>query len=222
MGQVKRNDDVYEEMKNLGVSPRYMAMYHQAIEGLKQEVKQGDVLPPLASDHNLVKERDKDEYKLTSFFESVFIPIMMRKMKVDPFCFHDEHYARMMVVFGSGYVNRSLPHYDWNVWEGRFTDKDGDKEVAYTHAWMYGIHQQNRNKQLFVDFGRIGQPTLIRFQERNAYDTEAPAYVHTKLLKKPKQMNLSSYKTLREKRTGETYRHFLKDLEETMKRRLRR
>lgn len=93
--------------------------------------------------------------------------------------------CRQTAIFGVKFLEKLLPTYKWEAWDGDFDDVVNGKPVKYNHAWIYGI-EESTGKKLLVDLSRIFHERLFLFVEHNEYPKGHPSYINMKELKRVK------------------------------------
>jgi hypothetical protein len=83
--------------------------------------------------------------------------------------------CRQTAIFGVKFLEKLLPTYKWEAWDGIFDDIVRGKKVNYNHAWIYG-EEQSTGKKLLVDLSRNLHERLFLFVEENDYPRDYPTY----------------------------------------------
>lgn len=91
--------------------------------------------------------------------------------------------CRQYALFGSALLTELLPEYDWQVWEGHFSDRFNNEPVEYEHAWIYA-RNKTATGQLLVDLSRNYHERLFIEVNQNKYPKTHPTYEHMRLLRK--------------------------------------
>lgn len=93
--------------------------------------------------------------------------------------------CRQTAIFGVKFLEKLLPTYKWEAWDGNFDDVVGDRQVEYNHAWIYGV-EETTGKKLLVDLSRIYHERLFMFVEENKYPKDHPSYKNMNELNRKK------------------------------------
>jgi hypothetical protein len=93
--------------------------------------------------------------------------------------------CRQSAIFGAKILEEILPEYEWEVWDGMFSDQFRGEFVKYNHAWIYGKNKE-KGKGLLVDLSRRHHERLFIETTQNKYPKNTPDYRHMKLISKEK------------------------------------
>jgi hypothetical protein len=118
------------------------------------------------------------EVRVKDFMENVFIPTLHNKFESrNPVLYNkwNGNACRQTAIFGIKFLEKLLPQYKWQAWDGEFKDFVYGKHVTYNHAWIYG---KNKDKNLLVDLSRVAQERLFIEVVENEYPKEHPSYQH--------------------------------------------
>lgn len=93
--------------------------------------------------------------------------------------------CRQTAVFGVKLLERLLPSYKWQAWDGDFRDELYGKPVTYNHSWIYGVDKE-KNRGLLVDMARDYRERLFILAPQNKYPKDHPEYAKMRLTSKTK------------------------------------
>jgi hypothetical protein len=83
--------------------------------------------------------------------------------------------CRQTAIFGVKFLEKLLPTYNWEAWDGTFDDIVMGRAVKYNHAWIYG-EEKSTGKKLLVDLSRNFHERLFLFVDVNDYPRDNPTY----------------------------------------------
>lgn len=83
--------------------------------------------------------------------------------------------CRQSAILGAYFMSQWLPQYDWQVWDGNFTDIIYGKKCEFNHAWIYGVHKET-NYGLFLDLSNVVKERLFIKTRVNAYPKSHSQY----------------------------------------------
>lgn len=113
--------------------------------------------------------------------------------------------CRQTAILGVKFLEKLLPTYKWEAWDGNFDDIVKGTPVRYNHAWIFGI-EKSTGKKLLVDLSRNFHERLYNLVEANEYPKDNPSYKdmveieRTKLDIKESMNDLEYYTSLRSTR----------------------
>lgn len=143
------------------------------------------------------------EFFVKSYLEEEVIPFLDNLFKKsDPFKYelYQGNACRQYAVYGSLLLAELLPTFEWEVWEGRFSDIVHDQSVEYEHAWIYGKEKRG-NRKFLIDLSRNHHQRLFILVPKNRYPQNHTSYRHMKNLWK-KRVRWDEYMTDQEFYTG--------------------
>jgi len=89
--------------------------------------------------------------------------------------------CRQTAIFGAFILNKLLPDYEWEVWDGEFDDIVYGVSRHYNHAWIYGRPSPYRGgRGLFVDLSRQHHERLFEQTDKNEYPADNSSYMYMK------------------------------------------
>jgi hypothetical protein len=118
------------------------------------------------------------EIKTRNFMVNTFIPTLHSVLKeADSFQYlkWGGNACRQTAIFGVKFLEKLLPTYKWEAWDGTFDDIVNGKPVKYNHAWIYG-EDKSSGKKLLIDLSRNLHERLYLFVAVNDYPREHPTY----------------------------------------------
>lgn len=125
----------------------------------------------------LVAEREK---YVKNFMEREFVVALHETFeKANPIEYKKwgGNACRQTAIFGVKFLEKLLPTYSWEAWDGDFEDIVGGKKVTYNHAWIYGVDKSN-GKKLLIDLSRLYHERLFLFVNENQYPKDHKSYEH--------------------------------------------
>lgn len=125
----------------------------------------------------VVTEREK---YVKNFMEREFVPVLHDLLKnANPLEYQKwgGNACRQTAIFGVKFLEKLLPTYSWEAWDGNFDDVVGSKKVQYNHAWIYGV-EESTGKKLLIDLSRLYHERLFLFVEDNQYPKEHASYIN--------------------------------------------
>lgn len=93
--------------------------------------------------------------------------------------------CRQTAVFGTYFLNKLLPEYEWTAWDGDFSDIYRGHRVKYNHSWIHGLNKED-GRGLLVDLSRVDRERLFLPVKENKYPKNHLEYQNMKLIKKEK------------------------------------
>jgi hypothetical protein len=75
--------------------------------------------------------------------------------------------CRQSAIIGAKMLEKLLPGYKFEVWDGWFKDVVRGREVEYNHAWIFGTSPDKR--RLLIDLSRIFHERLFIEVKHNQY-----------------------------------------------------
>jgi hypothetical protein len=135
------------------------------------------------TNNNVVTEREKH---VKFFMEHAFVPALHDLLKnANPLEYQKwgGNACRQTAIFGVKFLEKLLPTYKWEAWDGIFDDEVKGRKVQYNHAWIFGT-DNNTGKKLLVDLSRIFHERLFLFVEKNEYPKDHPSYIHMSEVKR--------------------------------------
>lgn len=118
------------------------------------------------------------EVAVKEYMEKIFVPALHSLLKQgNPMAYQQwgGNACRQTAIFGVKFLEKLLPSYKWEAWDGNFNDIVRGKNVHYNHAWIFGV-EESTGKKLLVDLSRIHHERLFLFVEENKYPNEHPSY----------------------------------------------
>jgi hypothetical protein len=137
--------------------------------------------------NNKLVDTEREKY-VKNFMEREFVPKLHDLLKTaNPFQYEKwgGNACRQTAIFGVKFLEKLLPTYLWEAWDGDFNDVVNGRKVQYNHAWIYGIDKSN-NRKLLVDLSRLYHERLFLFVEDNKYPKDHPSYLYMNELKREK------------------------------------
>lgn len=122
------------------------------------------------------------EYLVKEYMEKVFVPILHHNLKQgNPVAYEqwNGNACRQTATFGLKFLEKLLPHYKWQAWDGIFDDFVRGRQARYNHAWIYG---EGKDKNLLVDLSRILHERLFIPVEKNEYPKGHKTYENMSLV----------------------------------------
>ena len=136
----------------------------------------------IVGDDNM-KLTKREEYVKKYTFE-LFIPTLHHTIKA----FNEQEYkkwggntCRQSAILGAYFLNQWLPEYEWQVWDGNFTDIIRGKKYEFNHAWIYGENKQT-GEGLFLDLSNVIKERLFFKTKDNVYPSYHEQYKNQKEL----------------------------------------
>lgn len=120
------------------------------------------------------------EIKTRDFMVNTFIPALHSLLKDGDqvqYLKWGGNACRQTAIFGVKFLEKLLPTYQWEAWDGVFDDIVMGKPVKYNHAWIYG-EEKSTGKKLLVDLSRNLHERLYLYVGLNDYPREHPSYKH--------------------------------------------
>lgn len=124
------------------------------------------------------------EFFVKSYLEEEVVPFLDNLFKKsDPFKYqlYQGNACRQYAVFGSLLLTELLPTFEWEVWEGRFSDIVHEQSVQYEHAWIYGKEKRG-NRKFLIDLSRNHHERLFVLVPKNRYPQNHSSYKHMNTL----------------------------------------
>jgi hypothetical protein len=109
---------------------------------------------------------------------SRFIPLLHYLLKAaNPLLYYQwqGNCCRQTAIIGCYILDKLLPDYEWEAWDGEFDDIVYNKQVHYNHAWIYGKNKAG-GKDLFVDLARQHHERIFKEVDDNKYPNDIPDY----------------------------------------------
>ena len=122
------------------------------------------------------------EKKVRRYVFELFIPSLhqiIRSLNHSEYQRWGGNTCRQSAIFGAYFLDQWLPEYEWEVYDGNFTDVINGKEVAFNHAWIYGV-SKNGGANLFLDLSNVLKERLFIKTNVNAYPKDHEEYKNQK------------------------------------------
>ena len=129
------------------------------------------------TDNIVVTDR---EILVRNFMVNNFIPALHSILEeANPFQYQKwgGNACRQTAIFGVKFLEKLLPSYKWEAWDGNFDDIVHGRAVKYNHAWIYG-EEKSTGKKLLIDLSRNLHERLFLFVDVNDYPRDYPTYKH--------------------------------------------
>jgi hypothetical protein len=134
-------------------------------------------------------ELTSKEQQAKDFMFGLFVPAIHKVLSTaNPAAYRQwgGNTCRQSAIFGAKFLETLLPEYDWEVWDGNFSDRlEGRGFVKYNHAWNFGRNNET-GRGLLVDLSRVDRERLFLPVKANKYPKNHPEYKNMKLINKVK------------------------------------
>lgn len=139
------------------------------------------------TDYNAYPLTDK-ELIVKKYMENIFTPALHNLLKSANPSEYEKwggNTCRQTAIFGTKFIEKLLPNYEWVAWDGNFSDIIRGIPKKYNHAWIYGIDKKN-SRGLLIDLSRVMQERLFITVKENKYPKNHSEYKDMKQINKEK------------------------------------